>query len=69
VKTLDPRRRRLVALAGALAAIAGGLSGFIGRRGDVGVAGYRYFLIGLSVGVTVGIVILAIAKIRRADCD
>jgi hypothetical protein len=69
MRTLDPRRRRLAAIAGGLAAIAGGLSGYIGRHGDVGAGGYRYFLIGLSLGVTVGIVILAIAKMRRTDCD
>ena len=67
MKTLIPRRRRPAAIAGGLAAIAGGLSGFIGRHGAVGAGGYRYLLIGLSVGVTVGVAILAIAKMRGTD--
>jgi hypothetical protein len=68
MKTLD-RRRRLGAIAGGLAAIAGGLSGFIGRQGAGGAFDDRYLLIGLSVGVTVGIAVLGLVKMRGADCD
>ena len=68
MKSLD-RRRRLGAIAGGLAAIAGGLSGFIGRHGAEGAVDDRFLLIGLSVGVTVGIAILALVKMRGTDCD
>ena len=68
MRKLD-QRRRLGAIAGGLAAVAGGLSGFIGRHGSVGAASYRYLLIGLSVGVTVGISILVVAKMRRTESD
>ena len=57
-------RRRLAVLAGGLAAVGGGLAAFIGHHGPGGAASKRYFLIGLSVGITLGVLLLLIIKMN-----
>ena len=65
MKTLD-RRRRVAVIAGGMSAIAGGLSAFIGRHGATLAQSPSYFLIGVSVGVTVGAVVILITKMKAA---
>lgn len=69
MKTLD-RRRRLAVVAGGFAAMTGGLSGFIGRHhGSGDSVDNRFLLIGLSVGITVGIAIIVLVKMKGDDCS
>ncbi|GAC1428964.1 MAG: hypothetical protein NVSMB6_28570 [Burkholderiaceae bacterium] len=65
--TMD-RRRRLAVLAGGLAAIAGGLSGLLGQHGVSSISN-RYLLDGVSVGVTVGVLILLLVRMKAAGND
>ena len=58
------RRRELAVIAGGLAAIGGGLTGFIGHHGAGTTASNRYFLFGLSVGITLGVLVLLMTKMN-----
>lgn len=68
MKTLN-RRRRFGAIAGALAAIGAGMGGLIGHHDTDTATNSRYWLIGLSVGVTVGVILLLLVKMRAPDGD
>lgn len=69
VRSMIDRRRRVGAVAGGLAAVAGGLSGLLGHHGTDAATSHRYWLIGMSVGVTVGIAVLLLARMRGANRD
>lgn len=63
------RRRRLGAIAGGLSAAAAGLTVLLGHHSTDVAASNRFFLIGLSIGITVGVAVLLIVKMRAAQND
>lgn len=64
MKTMD-RRRRVVAIAGGMAAISGGLITFVGHHRASEPLDIKYFALGMAVGVTAGVVVLLLTKLSR----
>ncbi len=65
MKGLD-KRRQFAAIAGGISAVVAGSVAVMGRHGGEATINSRLLLIGVSVGITVGIAIVLLARERAS---